>query len=64
MQILFVLFILVIITLMAMPYAFLYWLIEPATILGYLAVFGLGSIILLIILMIIGSIQNYRANRF
>ena len=63
MQILFVLFILIIITLMSVPYAALYWLIKPVTVLGYLVVFGLGSIALLIILMMIGAIQNYRANR-
>lgn len=63
MQILFVLFILIIITLMSVPYVALYWLIKPVTVLGYLFVFGLGSIALLIILMMIGAIQNYRANR-
>ncbi len=63
MQILFVLFILIIITLMSVPYVALYWLIKPVTVLGYLVVFGLGSIALLIILMMIGAIQNYRANR-
>ena len=63
MQILFVLFILIIITLISVPYVALYWLIKPVTVLGYLVVFGLGSIALLIILMMIGAIQNYRANR-
>ena len=63
MQILFVLFILIIITLMSVPYVALYWLIKPVTVLGYLVVFGLGSIALLMILIMIGVIQNYRANR-
>ncbi len=63
MPILFVLLIFIIIALMAIPYILLYWWIEPVSAMGYLAVFGLGSIVLLIIVIIIGSIQNHRANR-
>lgn len=63
MPILFVLLIFIIIALMAIPYILLYWWIEPVSVMGYFAVFGLGSLALLIIVIIIGSIQNHRANR-
>lgn len=63
MPILFVLLAAVTILVVCMPYILLYWWLKPITVMGYLAVFGSASIILLLIVIIVGWIQNSRANR-
>lgn len=45
------------------PYVLLYWLIKPMTAMGYFGVFCLGSFILLMLAIIVGIIQNHRANK-
>lgn len=57
--------ILVVITLvtLSIPYVVLYWWIQPTTVLGIFGVLGLGSLILFGLFVMVGMIQNYRANR-
>lgn len=55
--------IVIVVALGCTPYVLLYWLIKPMTVMGYVGVFGLGSLILLMTAIIVGIIQNHRANK-
>ncbi|GAA5094476.1 hypothetical protein [Wohlfahrtiimonas larvae] len=59
----FLVLIVIVLVIICAPYVLLFWWIKPITAMGYFGVFALASAILLVLVIIIGVIHNYRANR-
>lgn len=59
----FLVLIVVVVAIICAPYILLFWWLKPITAMGYFGVFALASTILLLLVIIIGLIHNYRSNR-
>ncbi len=59
----FLILMVIVLTIVCAPYILLFWWLKPITMMGYFGVFALASGILLLLVIIIGLIQNYRTNR-
>jgi heme exporter protein D len=53
----------IVLAIVCAPYILLFWWLKPITAMGYFGVFVLASAILLLLVIIIGLIHNYRSNR-
>lgn len=53
----------IVLAIVCAPYVLLFWWLKPITMMGYFGVFTLASAILLLLVIIIGLIHNYRSNR-
>ncbi len=59
----FLVLIVIVLAIVCAPYVLLFWWLKPITAMGYFGVFALASAILLLLVVIIGLIHNYRSNR-
>jgi len=53
----------IVLAIVCAPYVLLFWWLKPITAMGYFGVFTLASAILLLLVIMIGLIHNYRSNR-
>lgn len=53
----------IVLVIVCTPYVLLFWWLKPITAMGYFGVFALASVVLLLCIIIIGLVHNYRSNR-